>query len=88
MDKEDPYQNPFKGTAIQSTSYEADISVGIHEAMEESKNSPPRESIPGMKTFLQFKLNDGKVLHASINLESTTVIELKEKMFKKELEEK
>jgi len=41
-----------------------------------------RVSAPGEKTFLQFKLNNGKVLNDSFVLEATTVQDLKDKLFK------
>ena len=89
MDQQNPYQNPFKGSVVQNTSFEADISIGIHQAHDEEKKNPPpqRQSIEGKKTFIQFKLNDGRVLNASVNLATTTTLELKEKCFKREINE-
>lgn len=86
MGKYESNKNPFKGPIVQNTSYEADISMGIHEAQEEEKTGGVREST-GQKTFLQFKLNNGKVLNTSVCLDSTTVSDLKQDIFKSDLED-
>jgi len=94
MGKENPYKSPFKGPVVQNTSFEADISMGIQEAKEESKEEPKEESkddslrrsLSGIKTFLQFKLNNGVTLNTSVNLETTTVLNLKERIFKADID--
>lgn len=76
-------QNPY---IVRSTSFEEDISAGIHNALEEEDKEEygkPRGPI----TFIQFKLNDGRMLHTSVNLDSTTVAEVKNKVFQNELDD-
>ena len=59
--------------------------MGIHDAKEEMKvdYSNWEEKL----TFLQFKLNDGRVLNTSVNLDTTTVLDLKEQVFTKDMEQ-
>jgi hypothetical protein len=78
----------YRGQVLQSTSFEVDISQGIQDAYEESKsnNESHRDSGAGTKTYLQFKLNNGKITNAYVNLDTTTVLDLKIKVFKHDLE--
>ena len=72
-----------KNYVVQNTSFEEDISMGIHDAKEELKVDLDGERM----TFLQFKLNDGRVLNTTVNLDTTTVLDLKEQVFRKDIEE-
>jgi hypothetical protein len=76
-------QNPY---VVRSTSFEEDISAGIHNALEEEDKEDIFSKSRGPTTFIQFKLNDGRMFHTSVNLDTTTVEELKNKVFKNELE--
>lgn len=80
-----PLSGAHKNYVVQKTSFEEDISVGIHDAREESKSEGDEDT--GGLTFLQFKLNDGRVLTTSVNLDTTKVLALKKKVFPKDLEE-
>lgn len=74
-----------KPDVFQNTSFEEDITAGIQDAREENKDDYFRKS-DGVLTYLQFRMNDGKILYGNFSLNETTVLEVKEKLFRDEIE--
>lgn len=72
-----------KKQVVQLTSFEEDITTGIQNAQDDKSF----DDSPNELTYLKFKLNDGRVLNTSVNLEITTALDLKQRVFAKELAE-